>query len=202
MAAATRTRLPAGERRALILGAAGPIFARDGYASARLEDIAAAAGVTKPILYRHFDSKKGLYLALLEKHREDLPGFFEQVRAPTLEPLAETLRSVIDGWLDYVRENRHSWVMLFRDVSGDDEIRALRAAVSRRAREVMAGFIALVAGSRIPAEQVEPAAELLTSGLAGMALWWIDNPDVPKAVLVEVAIRASLGSLGQVGASP
>lgn len=198
MAAATRTRLPAGERRALILGAAGPIFARDGYASARLEDIAAAAGVTKPILYRHFDSKKGLYLALLEKHREDLPGFFEQVRAPTLEPLAETLRSVIDGWLDYVRENRHSWVMLFRDVSGDDEIRALRAAVSRRAREVMAGFIALVAGSRIPAEQVEPAAELLTSGLAGMALWWIDNPDVPKAVLVEVAIRASLGSLGQV----
>jgi AcrR family transcriptional regulator len=53
-----RRRLPTAERRAVILAAAGPLFARDGYAGTRLDDVAAAAGVTKPILYRHFDSKK------------------------------------------------------------------------------------------------------------------------------------------------
>jgi len=43
----------------------------------------------------------------------------------------------------------------------------------------------------MPAEQVEPTAELLTSGLAGLAMWWIDRPDVPKSVVVEVAARMS-----------
>jgi hypothetical protein len=58
-----------------------------------------------------------------------------------------------------------------------------------RAREVMAALVAARAGRRFPAEQVEPTAELLTSGLAGLALWWIDRPDVPKPVMVEVAAR-------------
>jgi hypothetical protein len=85
--------------------------------------------------------------------------------------------------------------MLFRDSSGDDEIRALRRKVCLRAREVLAGFIAEQAGPRIPREEVEPTAEMLTSGLAGLVLWWIDHPDVPKPVLVDVAARISEGAI-------
>ena len=58
-----------------MLRAGGAEFGRRGYAAARIEDIARAAGVTKPIVYRHFESKKGLYLALLRKHETDLPTF-------------------------------------------------------------------------------------------------------------------------------
>ena len=88
-----------------------------------------------------------------------------------------------------MRENRHNWLMLFRDSSGDDDIRELRAQVSRTARRLIAEFIASRAGSRIPPEQVEPTAELLTSGLAALVLWWIDHPDVPKDVILEAAAR-------------
>ena len=84
--------------------------------------------------------------------------------------------------------------MLFRDSSGDDEIRRSAPRVSRRARQVIAEFIAEPAGW-IPAEQVEPAAELLRSGLAGLALWWIDHPDVPKSVVMEVAVRPTAAIL-------
>ena len=174
-----RRRMPAGERRELIARAAGRLFAERGYAGTRLDDVAAAAQVTKPIVYRHFESKKALYLALLDKHREDLPTFLER----------GDLGSILDNWLDYVRENSHAWLMLFRDTSGDEEIREVRRQVSVRAREVLAGFIAERAGPRTPPEQVEPAAEVLTSGLAGLALWWIDNPDVSKAVVAGVAWR-------------
>jgi AcrR family transcriptional regulator len=179
-------RIPAAERRALILREAGRLFARDGYAGARLEDIAAAANVTKPIVYRHFASKKDLYMALLAKHQADLPTFVVEGR---------DLRTILDGWLDYVRENSHAWVMLFRDNSGDEEIRAQRRRVMLRAREVMAALVAARAGPGLPAEQVEPTAELLRSGLAGLALWWIDHPDVPKPVMVDVAARFSAGAL-------
>jgi AcrR family transcriptional regulator len=180
-----RQRIPGPERRALILREAGRLFARDGYAGTRLDDVAAAAHVTKPMVYRHFESKKALYMALLAKHEDDLPTFLERV----------DLRSILDHWLDYVRENSHAWVMLFRDSSGDDEIRERRRQVSLRAREVLAGFIAERGGSQIPPEQVEPTAELLSSGLAGLALWWIDHPDVPKPVVAAVAARISESAL-------
>ena len=181
-----RQRIPGAERRALILREAGRLFAKDGYTGTRLDDVAAAAHVTKPIVYRHFESKKALYLALLVKHEDDLPTFLEE---------RVEVASILDHWLDYVRENSHAWVMLFRDSSGDDEIRERRRRVSLRAREVLAGFIAEQAGARIPAEQVEPSAELLTSGLAGLALWWIDHPDVPKPVVAAVAGRISEAAL-------
>ncbi|HEV3378123.1 MAG TPA: TetR/AcrR family transcriptional regulator, partial [Thermoleophilaceae bacterium] len=165
-----RRRIPAPERRALILHEAGRLFARHGYAGTRLEDIAAAAHVTKPIVYRHFESKKALYVALLVKHRDDLPTFVEG---------GQLLSAILEYWLTYVRENSHAWVMIFRDPSGDDDIRGLRRDVNLRARQVLASFIAERAGDSVPADQVEPTAELLSSGLAGLALWWIDHPDTP-----------------------
>ena len=181
------TRLSAPRRREVIVRAAGKEFARHGYAGTRLDDVAEAAHVTKPIVYRHFDSKKALYLALLHKHEDDLTSFFTGPDgAPASVPV------ILDGWLDYVRENSHAWLMLFRDNSGDDEIRAVRRRVSLRARQVIAAF---VTERGIPAEQVEPTAELLRSGLAGLALWWIDHPDVPKPVVAEVAARVSQAAL-------
>jgi AcrR family transcriptional regulator len=186
-----RRRIPAGERRAQIMRVAGGLFARDGYAGTRIDDIAAAAQVTKPIVYRHFDSKKALYMALLAKHEEDLPTFTERLSgtsAPPPDP--DTLvRAILEYWLDYVRENQHAWLMLFRDRSDDEEIERLRRRVSLRAREVLVAFIAEQGGSRMPAEEIEPTAEALRSGLAGLALWWIDHPDVPKPVLVNVGVR-------------
>jgi AcrR family transcriptional regulator len=189
-------RLPAAERRLAIQRAAGPLFARHGYGAATLDEIAAAAGVTKPIVYRHFESKKDLYLALLAKHEDDLPTFFERVDPAALDGTPEGLvRAILDVWFDYVRENQHAWVMLFRDSSGDDEIRAFRRGASRRARRVMADFISTQPGSAIPPAQVEPTAELLRSGLAGLALWWIDNPRTPKSQLLDVAARLTVAAI-------
>jgi hypothetical protein len=59
----------------------------------------------------------------------------------------------------------------------------------------MAGFVAAVGGDRVPVEQVEPTAELLTSGLAGLALWWIAHPDVPKQTVVDTAARLCVPSV-------
>lgn len=181
--------MPGEERRVLIARAAGGLFAQRGYAGTRLDDVAAAAHVTKPIVYRHFHSKKALYLSLLEKHESDLPAFLEGVDGSLdPEPLA---RAILERWLDYVRLNQHAWLMLFRDSSGDAEIQAVRERVSARAREVVARFIAGRSGGRIPGDQVQPTAELLVSGLAGLALWWIDHPEVAKPVVLAVAVRMS-----------
>lgn len=187
---ATR-RLPATERRELILHAAMNRFGPGGYDSTRLDDIAADAGVTKPILYRHFGSKKGLYLALLARHRDDLPTFLADIPAgPQLDELA---RTILDGWLAYAYENQQRWRMLFRDQGGDDDVRRARAEVHDRAREVLASFLGGYPGLAIPPDQLEATAELLSQGLAAMVLWWSNHPDVPRATLVDVATRVVAG---------
>lgn len=60
-------RLSADARREQILDVAIEVFGRSGYYGASMNDIAEAAGVTKPVLYQHFDSKSDLYAALLEE---------------------------------------------------------------------------------------------------------------------------------------
>lgn len=87
-------------------------------------------------------------LALLAQHRDDLPTFFEQAAELPADRSPEALvEAILDRWLDYVREHQHAWVMLFRDSSGDEEIRAVRRAVSVRARELLAAFVADGAGA-------------------------------------------------------
>ncbi len=61
------TRLPAPARREQILDVSVQVFARRGFHSTSMNDVAEAAGVTKPVLYQHFDSKQDLYLALLDE---------------------------------------------------------------------------------------------------------------------------------------
>ena len=134
-----RRRLPAAERRELIIEAAGRAFGERGYEGARLDEIAAAAGVTKPILYRHFGSKQELYLALLDRHRDDLPTFGE--RMPTEGSPSERLRAVLELWLDYVESHSYAWQMIFRDTGGGVPIEASRRELNARAREVLAAII-------------------------------------------------------------
>ena len=59
--------MPRDERRAQILGAAATAFAESGFAATSMADVARAAGITKLIVYRHFDSKADLYREILEQ---------------------------------------------------------------------------------------------------------------------------------------
>jgi AcrR family transcriptional regulator len=195
MAVQATPRLPAAARRELVLRAAMDEFGASGYDRARLDDIASSAGVTKPIIYRHFESKKGLYLAVLARHREDLPTFLADLPADV--PFDELMRGILDGWLAYAFENQARWRMLFRDQGGDADVARARADVHAEALHVLAVFLAEHPAFTIPADQVEPTAELVSQGLAAMVLWWSENPRVERATVVEVATRVVTGISSQ-----
>ena len=63
----TRRLMQRDERQAQILAAAAAAFARTGFAGTSMDDVAAEAGITRLIVYRHFDSKEDLYRAVLTK---------------------------------------------------------------------------------------------------------------------------------------
>ena len=91
MTVPARTRLPAAERRQAILEAAMRVFSQGSYAGATTAEIAREAGVTEPVLYRHFASKRDLYFACLDEAwtrlKEALAAVIAEV-GPEQAPLA------------------------------------------------------------------------------------------------------------------
>jgi AcrR family transcriptional regulator len=190
-----RRRLPKAQRRQLIEEAASGLFATHGYAQTRLEDIAAAAGVTKQLLYQHFPSKKALHMALLAKHRDELlGGLAEEMGKPG--PLAERLPRVLDRWFAYVEEHPYASAMLFRDTTGDPEVQAFYRELQASARRANVGLLRAEPELALAQEQIEPLAELLRSATTGLALWWAEHPDVPRATIVHVTVDLLTRGLG------
>ena len=183
MAARPGQRLPVAERRALVIEAAGRLFGERGYDATRLDEIAAAAGVTKPIVYRHFDSKRDLYLALLDRHRDDLAGFVSAI--PAAGSTEERLRAVLETWLGYVEARSYAWKMLFRDTGGGPKIAARRREVHAQARAVLAEVIRSLSATPVPRREVEPLAELMSMGMAALVLWWIEEAAVSRAAVLD-----------------
>jgi AcrR family transcriptional regulator len=191
-------RLPSVQRRALVEDAAARIFARDGYEAARLDDIAAAAGVTKPMIYRHFASKKALYLYLIEHHRDALglaavSAFMED----TAQPLAARADAMLDAWFAYVEQHPYVGPLLFRSTATDPEIKALIAELHQRQRDADVALFR-EARAQVPPHLEQPLAETVRSSLTGLALWWADHPETPRADLV-TAMRRVLDGVAPIG---
>src|SRR5258708_12749526 len=88
-----RIRIPAAERRARIIDAAVETFAEHGFAEAKMQDIAARAGVVPSVLYDHFGSKLELHITVLEQHAKQLsdPSLRPLERAPARTPVCPRL---------------------------------------------------------------------------------------------------------------
>jgi hypothetical protein len=71
--------------------------------------------------------------------------------------------------------------------------------VHTRAREVLAGIIRSLGDARIPPEEIEPLAELMSMGMAALVLWWMDNPGTSRAALVDAMTRVWTGLLSPDG---
>lgn len=79
-------RLPAGERRQQLFSVALTLFAERGYRATTMDDVAEAAGVTKPLVYQHFSSKRALYLELVDSVAQELLAEIERAMATAEGP--------------------------------------------------------------------------------------------------------------------
>jgi AcrR family transcriptional regulator len=190
----TATRRLTGEaRREVIEQAATEVFARAGYHGASMDTIARASGVSVPVLYDHFASKKELHRSLLERHFAELRALWRAYSVGDDPPEQRIARS-IDAWFAYVETHPYAWRMLFRETSGDPEVQAIHAEVAAQSRAQLLPLLARVpglqhAGGSGP-EAVEMAWEVFRGVLQSLALWWYEHRDVPRARVLATAMNA------------
>src|SRR5438477_8464270 len=106
------TRLPAPRRRRQLLDVALKVFADRGYHATSMNDIAEAAGVTKPVLYQHFRSKRALYLELLEDVGRRLQDAIEKATASAGGP-REQVTAGFTAYFRFVADQRTAFQLLF-----------------------------------------------------------------------------------------
>src|SRR5271165_5533135 len=93
-------RLPRDERRGQLLAAASEVFVDRGFHAAGMDEIADRAGVSKPVLYQHFSSKLDLYLAVLQRHVDNLVSGVRQALRTTTDN-RQRLRSAVQAFFDF-----------------------------------------------------------------------------------------------------
>ena len=178
------------QRRETLARAASELFAARGYDHVTIDEVAARAGVTKVIVYRHFGSKKDLYLTLLAAHRDELLGTLGEGMRVEL-PLPERVAAAADAWFGYVQAHPFAWKMLFQDVTGDADIKAFHAGMRVTAREVIVSLLSAESSLELDQAMIEPTAELLRSAMTGLALWWLDHQEAERATLVQTIMQTT-----------
>jgi AcrR family transcriptional regulator len=162
-------RMPRAQRREQILVAATKAFARNGFAATGLDDIAVEAGITRVILYRHFDSKTDLYQAVLDR-------FCAVLSDHVAEPVGGFTDASIDGLLKAAIAEPAGFRLLFVHAAREPEFKAPAERFRSDITE-----IALLQISRIVADKAWArwAAQLAPTAAIEAIIAWLDagQPD-------------------------
>jgi AcrR family transcriptional regulator len=181
------TRLPVEERRRRLLELGADLFARHSYDELSMGRIAKEAGISKPLLYHYFPSKRAFFAATLEQAAVEVAARTEP--DPDLPPM-EALAGSLDAFLGWIEENRLAYQKLMRSASSVPEVRELVDGV----REATSARIAAALGV-----DREPAGRAAVRGwlwfVDGAVLDWLEHRDLERAELRDLLLGSLAGAL-------
>jgi AcrR family transcriptional regulator len=154
-------RLTADARRRQLFDVALGLFAEHGYAATTMDEIAEAAGVTKPLVYQHFDSKRALYLELLNVFSYEMIDRIVQATSAAEGP-RQQVEFGFAGYFELMVDNEDAFRLLYgRDAPDDPE---LGAALHRVEEAIAVAIDPLIDAGLDPSHRL-----LLAHAVVGMA---------------------------------
>jgi AcrR family transcriptional regulator len=175
------TRLPAARRRRQLLGVALRVFAAEGYHNASMNDIAVEAGVTKPVLYQHFTSKRELFTELLTESGRDLQDRITKAVAAASGP-REMVELGFAAYFTYVDRHRDAFQLFYGGgLARDDEFAELVNQTERTLAALVAGLIEI---EGLSASQRQVLGHGIVGMIEGASIHWLrSNSDADPEVL-------------------
>ncbi|WP_431969264.1 TetR/AcrR family transcriptional regulator [Nocardia sp. bgisy134] len=185
----TRRRLSPDERRRLLVAAGAELFAARAYDTVLMEDVAAAAGVSRALLYRHFPSKRDLFAAVYQQAADRLLVATE-LDAET--PLRDQLAAGLDAHLDYFEANARTVIAANRMLAGDPTIQSIISGELDELRGRLLNVMGLSEAERAAASSV------LMSWLTFVRVLtvdWLEHRAMSRNDVRDISVGALLGAL-------
>ncbi|MBP2472293.1 AcrR family transcriptional regulator [Crossiella equi] len=179
-----RTRLSREARNAQLLDVAEALFAEHGFEGTSMEDIARAAGVTRPVIYSHYPGKDEVFLACVRRARAELEAGIREPEimieaGASVERVMERAGEVLFSLLE--RDPRR-WMVLFNPSIAlskalSDQLLAMRRQTIARIARMLRHYAA--------DEETGSAFAHAISGVGEqLGRWWLANPGIPKARVI------------------
>jgi len=173
------------------LEAAHLLFAERGYASVTMDEIAAAIGVTKPLLYNYFGNKEQLYIACMERAGDSLIQTIAGAVSETANP-GDALGAGVRAFFSFLDTDRSAWAVLFDETlphGGEvfDRVASYRGQIVDL---VSASLLAQMPMRRREAAKVEVEAlsTALLGAAEGLARWWLRTEAISAEEAAELLV--------------
>ncbi|MFJ1651025.1 TetR/AcrR family transcriptional regulator [Streptomyces sp. NPDC088337] len=195
MTTGVRRRMGVDERRQQLIGVALELFSRRSPDEVSIDEIASAAGISRPLVYHYFPGKLSLYEAALKRASDDLAGRFTE---PHEGPLGARLLRVMRRFFDFVDEHGPGFSALMRGgpAVGSSTTNALIDSVRQVAYDQILSHL----GIDQPPARLELVVRSWISLAESTALIWLDGRRIPRAEL-EVQLVHDFGALVAVSAA-
>ena len=178
MTTGVRRRMGVEERRQQLIGVALELFSRRSPDDVSIDEIASAAGISRPLVYHYFPGKLSLYEAALKRAAQDLAGRFDE---PHDGPLGDRLRRVMRRFFDFVDDHGPGFAALMRGgpAVGSSATNALIDSVRQAAYDQILSHL----GVECPPARLELVVRSWISLAESTALIWLDGRRIPRAEL-------------------
>ncbi|TMA59236.1 MAG: TetR/AcrR family transcriptional regulator [Deltaproteobacteria bacterium] len=181
-------RLVASARRAQLVEVGRAVFAQRGYEATSVEEIAARAGISKPIVYEHFGGKEGLYAVIVDREVEHIVGRI--VEAISSGSPRERLERAALALLVYVKERPGGFAVLLRDAPASKRSGEMPALMYDLADRVGAIFAEQFRKAGYDAKAAPIYAHALVGMVAFVGQWWTESRKPPPVETVASHIAA------------
>jgi AcrR family transcriptional regulator len=193
-------QVPRAVRVRQLLDLAEEQLAEHGYDGLSIEEIAKAAGVSRPIVYAHFKDKESLYLACLRRAREELEEMILKATAKA-QSAREMVELGTNAYFEFVERRGQRWAVLFggAELSGPGarEITRLRFATVAQISQLIA-----VIAPHTDEQTREAFAHAVSGSAEQVAKWWRENPQVTREEVVAQQVSFAWDGLSRIVNQP
>jgi len=196
-----RVRMTGAQRRQQLLDIGRELFGQKGFEATSIEEIAARADVSKPVVYEHFGGKEGLYAVVVDREMQLLLDRFTSALAEPGRPrdLLERAALVL---LDYIEDDTDGFRVLTRDApvtSGAGSFSSLIGEVASKVEHLL--------GRQFDSRGYDPQlAELYSQALVGMVAlvgqWWLDTRSPGKQEVAAHLVNLAYNGLAHLDHEP
>ncbi len=178
----TYTRLPVADRRRALIAAGSALFAEHAFDEISMRQIAAAAGISKPLLYHYFPSKTELFKAAVRSQAQELGRLI----GPTGDGApAEELAIRLDAYLAWIETHAQAWSKLMRSAA---TLPVARELVEDFRARTLARILDRVGGGRPAPPALRTAVAGWLGGVDAAVLDWVEHGDLSRRELRDLLL--------------
>ncbi|OXM99736.1 TetR/AcrR family transcriptional regulator [Bifidobacterium vansinderenii] len=190
------------QRREQLIAVGRSLFAAKGFEAVSVEEIAATAKVSKPIVYEHFGGKEGLYAVVVDREMQTLTGAMMETLAEPAQGSRQIVENAAMAFLNYIEEHTEGFQVLSRDRPTTDpsgSFNSLLGDVSVRVEDLL---VRAFKRHKIPAKGVPYYAQMLVGLMVFTGQYWATHRKMSKEQLAAYIVNLAWNGLSRMEAKP